>query len=71
MAGVLITLRHAHDAMVRPIAAATHRQIRLAPAGHSQKRLNKRQAQQGQQRDGEYSLQYFVLKHSMEDQCKS
>ncbi len=53
MSGILSTLCHPHDAMVRSISAATHRQIRLAPAGHGQERLNKRQTQKGQQRDGE------------------
>jgi len=52
-AGKLSALRHAHHAMMLSIATAARRQVRLALAGHGQQRLDERQAQQGQQRDGE------------------
>ena len=56
-AGKLSALRHAHHAMMFSVSAAARRQVRLALAGHRQERLDKRQAQKGQQRDGEKSPQ--------------
>lgn len=56
-AGELPAFRHAHHAVMLSVAAAARRQIRLALASHRQERLEKRQANQGQQRSGEKSTQ--------------
>lgn len=52
-AGELTAFCHAHHAMVLTVAAATCRQVRLAPRIQRKERLDKRQAQKSQQRNGE------------------
>jgi hypothetical protein len=50
--------RHAHHAMMLPIAKAAGREIRSARATQSEERLDEGRAEDGQQRDGKDSPQH-------------
>lgn len=49
----LAALRHAHHAVVFSITTAARRQVCLAPGSQCKERLDKRQAEKSQQRNGE------------------
>jgi hypothetical protein len=65
MAGELAALNHAHHAMVLAVAAAARWQARLAPGIQRKERLDKRQPQDSQQRDGESFTQCSIEAFSL------